>query len=214
MRAGWRPTSADGLVRGGTRQRPGRTGGAYRGVLAAAAALLVLVAAGCGDEDDPDQSTGSPTPAASTPRLTPTVDPEREEVLAAYERYLEVANTAANRGEADFPELDEVAMGLALAETRNTIRFEADNGRVYAGTLVIASAEVTKLDVDAPQGEPQAVIDACIDITNYVLTHVDSGEPVDVDRGLEMFMVTVNLFLVEDRWIVAAIESHRDTPCQ
>lgn len=214
MRAGWRTTSADGLVRGGTGRKPGRTGGAYRGVLVAAAALLVLVAAGCGDEDDPDQGTGSPTPAASTPGPTPTVDPEREEVLAAYERYLEVANTAANRGEADFPELDEVAAGPALAETRNAIRGHAEAGRVYAGTLVIASAEVTKLDVDAPQGEPQAVIDACIDFTNYVLTYGDSGEPVDVDQGLEMSMVTVELFLIEERWMVVAIESHRETPCE
>lgn len=213
MRAGWLPTSHR-LVRGGTGWRRGRTGGAYRSVLVAAAAVLLLLAAGCGGEDDPEQTTGSPSPAPSPPAAEPTVDPEREAVLAAYERYLEVANTAANRGEADYPELDEVAIGLALAETRNTIRFEADNGRVYAGTLVIASAEVTTLDVDAPQGEPQAVIDACIDITNYVLTHVDSGEPVDVDRGLEMFMVTVNLFLVEDRWMVAAIESHRETPCE
>lgn len=214
MRAGWRPTGTYGLVRRGTGRRPERPGGGYRAVLVVAAAVLVLLVAGCGDEDDPDQATGSPTPAASTTQVTPTVDPQQEEVLAAYERYLEVANTAANRGEADFPELDEVAAGPALAETRNAILGHAENGRVYAGTLAIASAEVTTLDVDAPQGEPQAVIDACIDFTNYVLTYADSGEAVEVDQGLEMSMVTVELFLIEDRWMVVAIESHRETPCE
>lgn len=213
MRAGLLPTSHR-LGRGGTGWRRGRTGGAYGSVLVAATAVLLL-AAGCGGEDDPEQAGESPSPAASTPpEATPTVDSEQEAVLAAYERYLEVANTAANRGEADYPELDEVATGLALAETRNAIRDHAENGRVYAGTLVIASAAVTQLDVDAPQGEPQAVIDACIDFTNYVLTYVDSGEPVDVDQGLEMSMITVDLFLIEDRWMVVAIESHRETPCE
>jgi hypothetical protein len=211
MRTRWQQ-AADSTYDGKAEDRRFSIGGFPARVASWVVVLVALVVAGCTGGDEPSQT--APPVASASQAASPSVDPEHEAVLAAYERYLEVANEAANRGEADYPELDEVAIGLALAETRNTIRFEADNGRVYAGTLVIASAEVTELDVDAPQGEPQAVIDACIDIRDYVLTYVDSGEPVDVDRGLEMFMVTVNLFLVEDRWLVAAIESHRETPCQ
>lgn len=198
------------------RARAGRRGRQTTGGLWVGLVLVttLLLAAGCGGDGNPVENTPSPSPASPTPAAEATIDPEREAVVAAYARFIEVGNVAANRGESEYPELSEVSAGPALAETRNAIRSHAENGRVYSGNLVLAAAEVTTLNVDAPQGEPQAVIEACIDITNYVLTYVDSGEPADVERGLEMFMATIDMYLIEGRWMVVAIESHRETPCE
>jgi hypothetical protein len=185
-----------------------------RGLTGGVVAVVAVLVAGCGGDGGSSQlPTPRPEPE-TTVAVTPTVDPEHAAVIAAYEQYVQVTNEAANQGEPEFPELTDVAAGPALAEAQNAIREHAENGRRYTGGRQVVSAAVTKLDVDAPQGEPQAVLEACLDISNYVLTYVDSGEPVDVDRGLEEFMVTAELYLIEDRWVVVAAEAHQETPCE
>lgn len=214
MRAGGEPMAGCRRDRGTLWQRgcgpahPGRFG------VVPVAALAALLAA-CGGDSEPAEPAPSATTAVAAPSspAPSSVDREQAAVIAAYEEYVRVTNEAANRGDAELPELSEVAAGLALAEAQNTIREHAENGRRYTGARQIVAAEVTKLDVDAPQGEPQAVLEACLDISTYVLTHTDSGDPVDVERGLERFMVTVNLYLIEDEWIVVDAKAHWETPC-
>lgn len=177
-------------------------------------ASVAVLASGCGGDSGSSQLPTPRPEQEATAAATPRVDSEHAEVIAAYEEYVRVTNEAANRGEAEFPELDEVAAGPVLAEAKNAIREHAENGRRYVGGRRVVSAVVTKLDVDAPQGEPQAVVEVCLDISDYVLTYVETRERVDVVRGLEEFIVTAELYLIEDRWVVVAAEAHQETPCE
>lgn len=214
MRADWQPVVECRRDRLGVPVgRPARrwSTGRLGGVVVAAVAVMV---AGCGGDSGSSQLPTPRPEQEETTAAAPTVDPEHAAVIAAYEQYVRVTNEAANQGEPEFPGLSDVAAGPALAEAQNAIREYAENGRRYVGGRQVVAAAVTKLDVDAPQGEPQAVLEACLDISDYVLTYVDNGEPVDVDRGLEEFMVTAELYLVEDQWVVVAAEAHQETPCE
>lgn len=216
MRADWQPMVGRRRDRfGGAPVGMPARGLGTGGMAGTVVAVVAVLVAGCGGDGGSSQlPTPPPEPETTAAATPPTVDPEHAEVIAAYEQYVRVTNEAANQGEAELPELDEVAAGPALAEAQNAIREHAENGRRYTGGRQVVSAVVTKLDVDAPQGEPQAVLEACLDISDYILTYVDSGEPVEVDRGLEEFMVTAELYLVEDRWVVVAAEAHQDRPCE
>lgn len=175
----------------------------------------VLLAAGCSDGEQP-ASTPSPS-AAESPTAPPpteaTTDPEHVPALDAYEAFVRAAAEAANRGEPDYPALSDHADGPALVRTRAAIEDHAENGRVYRGRPVLDTIEVTHFDPEAPPEDVNARVLACVDISDYVLVYEDDGSPVPVDRGLERYEATADLWLTDDRWLVIDIEELRDRPC-
>jgi hypothetical protein len=187
--------------------------GRWAGALLAVVAML-LAAAGCGGEDDPAVPTASPPGSVPSTPAAGTVAPEHVPVIDAYEAFVRAAAEAFNRGEPDDPALAEHADGPALVRVRAAIEEHASNGRVYQGSPLIESAEVTSFDLDAPPEEPNAQILACVDITNYVLVYEQDGSPVPVERGLERYQATADLWLVDDRWLVVDFEELRETPCE
>jgi hypothetical protein len=204
-----------GLRRAGKRRGPWRRGLGVRAGLLAVVAASVLLASGCGDDDEPaDAPSESPTRMMSTPAANPPVDPEHVPVLDAYQAFVRSAAEAFNRGDPDYPALAEHADGPALVRTRAAIEQHAANGRVYQGSPVIDTAQVTQLDPDAPPEEPNAEVLACVDVSDYVLVYEADGSPVPVERGLERYQATAELWHTDDgRWLVVGVEELRETPC-
>lgn len=216
MRAGLPPRTAYGLGSAGMHRRPWRCGGGVRlraGPLAAVAAAVLLVS-GCGD-DEPAETPGQPqVPEAPTAAAEPSVAPEHVPVLDAYRKFVQSAAEAFRRGDPDYRALAEHADGPALVRTRAAIELHATNGRIYQGSPVIESVEVTHFDPDAPAEEPNAEVLACVDVTDYVLVYEESRSPVPVERGLERYQATAELWRTDDGgWLVVGFEELQETPC-
>lgn len=209
-----RSVDANGLSRVGTCRGPWRRGAGLRSGLLAAVATAVLLS-GCGDDGEPVEvpRTQQPT-TASTPAAEPSVAAEHVPVLDAYRAFARSAAEAFNRGDPDYPALAEHADGPALVRTRAAIEQHVANGRIYQGGPVIDSVEVTHFDPDAPPEHPNATVLACVDVTGYVLVYEDDASPVPVERDLERYQATAELWHTGDgRWLVVDFKELLEKPC-
>lgn len=212
MRGGWRPVVMYGVDRAsdGKVKRPGNSRLAAIAVVGVAALI-----GGCGEGDD---SSELPTPGPvqqTTAAATPTVDPEHTPILEGFEAFIAVASQAANEADPDYPQLVEHAEGQALIQTEIDIENNAAQGRRYTGSVVVASAEVTDLDMEVAPPQPNATVAACLDFGDYVLVDDASKSPVPVDRQFEQVQATAQLRHVPegDRWVVVQLETDLEQPC-
>jgi len=202
-----------GLGRVQARRGPRRRGARLRAGLLAGAVAAVVPAGGCGDGDEPAGPSRSTAPVWP-PAAPEQVAPEHVPVLDAYRAFVRSAAEAFNRGDPDHPALAEHADGPALVRTRAAIEAHAAKGRIYGGSPVIDSVEVTRFDPDAPSEEPDAEVLACVDVSDYVLVYEQGGSPVPVERGLERYRATAELWRTDDgQWLVVGFEELRESPC-
>jgi hypothetical protein len=177
--------------------------------------VVAALIGGCGGDDG---SSELPAPASErgvTAAATPTVDLRHVAILEAFERFIAVVSRAANGADPDFPELAEHAEGQALIQTEIDIENNADQGRRYAGSVVVAFAEVTGLEMEVAPPMPNATVTACLDFTGYVLVDDASQSPVPVNREFEQVQATARLRYVAeaDRWVVTQLETDLEQPC-
>jgi len=215
MRADWPPAALCRLGRVDREPagRPGRRPGTGR--IAAAVVVVAALLGGCGGDDGSSQLPPPAPELGVTAAATPTVDLRHVPILEAFEGFIAVVSRAANGADPDFPELAEHAEGQALIQTEIDIENNADQGRRYAGSVVVAFAEVTGLEMEVAPPMPNATVTACLDFTGYVLVDDASRSPVPVNREFEQVQATARLRQVAeaDRWVVTRLETDLEQPC-
>lgn len=169
-----------------------------------AVGLVVGLAAGCGDGAGSGLPEPSPTGAVVTASPTPAVDPEHEPVLAAFHAYVAASNEAANAADENHPALREHVTGAALTRLQLRIGGLAEDGLHYAGSRVVSAVRVTRFEPDVAFPEPAASVTACVDVGELALVSAGDQSPVAGElRGLDRFVSTVELVLLEDQWRVS-----------
>ncbi|QSB13274.1 hypothetical protein JQS43_16765 [Natronosporangium hydrolyticum] len=212
-----------------------RTRRSYRTMiaLAAAATVVLAAAAACGDEDlDLPPPPASPAPTTdNTPEsnLDPADAADAEEILAAFDSYMEGYVELTQEGvlggtDETMDRLEEIHVA---AEAFDELAFEiltpnAQAGHATSGTLGW-EAQVREIDWEhsfeySDDVIPRAIIDACIDETDWTTIEVDSGEVVDGPGSRYTSEIWVTWWEAdeyseqEDRWHVS-FRYDDDAPC-
>lgn len=187
-------------------------------IAAPCAVLATGLLAGCTadpgtDDPTPTTATSTPTPTAS-PTPTPTTDPTlaaaEAAVLEAYQGFWDakVAYLAApNDREPDA--LRQYAVDKALGGVRDVARAYQENGIVSRGEPVLAP-EVTRLSLE---GEPNAVITDCVDVTNWQPVFESTGESAAAPGQLNRQVSETQAIYYADRWVMRDTTIYRDRSC-
>lgn len=188
--------------------RPGRV------AILALVTLLTFTVTGCNNDDTSDLP---PAPATEdTPSTAPesTLDPTRQAILDTYHGSVQAMVAAQRAADPDHPDLTRyfIDRTSALINVRNGIVRADARGTYYDGELVVVSAEVTSLDQDADP--PEAVVESCLDDTEYRLVNRDDGSPVsDAEPGGRYRVTSKALLGTDDRWYIVASTAHWEEEC-
>lgn len=209
------PTAGAG-VRSGRRPDQGTlptvmTGHVRRMAGLAAAFALAAVLVACGD-DGSDDLPPPASPAAAAP--SSTIPPEQQEILDVYYGSVQASVAAQRAGDRDHPDLARYFGGNtpALLDVQLGIDRNDEQGIYYDGELVVVTATVTDLDLEAEP--PQATIESCLDDSDYRLVRRADGSPVENTEPGGRYSVTSTASPdAAGRWYVVQSIAHWDEPC-
>lgn len=178
----------------------------------AAAAFLAISVTGCNDDD----TNSLPPPPATDPAASPqaNVDPAHQPILDAYRGSVQAMVAAQAAGDPDHPDLARFfAEGTpAFINVEGGVDRHIARGTYYAGDLIVATAEVTDLDMDATP--PEAVIESCLDSTNYRLVRREDNAPVpEAEPGRRYLVVSKALQNTDNRWYIVETQAEWETEC-
>ncbi len=182
-----------------------------RAVGFAAMIALGLSVTACGG----DSGDGLPPPA-SPPADTPaqTIDPEHQQILDVYYGSVDAMVAAQAAGDPDYPDLANYFLvgAAALMNVESGIQHNNLRGTYYLGDLKVVSATVTEVDLEAEP--PVAVIEACLDYSNYLLVHREDDSRVPGVEPPGRHPVTNQAVLGTDGfWYIATSETHWTESC-
>lgn len=185
----------------------------WSAVALAVATFLAVSVTGCNGDD-----TGSlPPPPATDPAAAgsqTTVDPAHQPILDAYRGSVQAMVAAQAAGDPDHPDLARYfAEGTpAFSNVEGGVDRHIARGTYYAGDLVVASADVTDLDMSTTP--PEAVIESCLDSTNYRLVRREDNTPVpDAEPGRRYLVISKALLNTDDRWYIVETQAEWETEC-
>lgn len=174
----------------------------------AAAIALALASAACGDDSGDLPPPPATPPADGTPTPTSTLSPRdaeaAQEILAAFDNYMEALIELSTAGvpggtEETLDRLEDVHVG---GEAFDELAFDLLTANAMAGHstdgTITWEARVTKIDWEnTPEFRPekvvpQATLRVCFDETDWTTIDKETGEVVDGPRGryLSTVMVT------------------------
>lgn len=187
------------------------TGHVRRMVGLAVASALAAGAVACSDRDGDDL----PPPASPATVLpSPTIPPEHRAILDVYYGSVQVAVAAQRAGDRDHPDLARYFGGNtpALLDVQLGIDRNQDQGTYYDGELVVVTAAVTELDLEADP--PEATIESCLDDSGYRLVRREDGAPVERTEPGGRYSVTSTASTdATGRWFLVQSIAHWDEPC-
>lgn len=215
---------------------PDHAGRTRRPVVAVVAAIaLAFASAACGDDSGDLPPPPATSPADSTPAPTSTLSPRdaeaAQEILAAFDNYMEALIELSTAGvpggtEETQARLEDVPVSseayFELADevlTRNAMA-----GHATSGTITW-EAEVTQIDwentfpANPEDVIPEATVRACVDETGWTTIDKETGEVVDGPGGRYLSIVTVTWSgedptrpELEPRWEIT-VRDDQDEPC-
>ncbi len=153
-----------------------------------------------------------PTPTAEP---TATVDPAVAEaeaaVLAAYRTYWEVSAAALADPLAPLPQdfdrfiVDKARAGLA----ESLLWAEQNDVKMVGAPMISPSVESLVLE-----GEQAAHVVDCVDSTDWILTHRETGDPASSATN-QNTRVTADAWatVYDGRWVIREVTLNREEPC-
>jgi hypothetical protein len=186
-----------------------------RTITAAGLAMAGLVTlAGC-QRDEPSVPLPAPPPSGVA-SVAPTEDPARaaaeRDVLTAYAAYREAADAAWIKGDSKAKNLATVVAEPLLGQIRYVIGQHRNAGLIAKGRRVSAP-EVTEVDLTGRT--PKAVIDDCMDYSQWSIVVKKTGKPAPRPSvtGPSKFLVTAQAKQVSGRWYIAESQGDPSRPC-
>ncbi|MPZ25992.1 MAG: hypothetical protein GEV12_05965 [Micromonosporaceae bacterium] len=168
---------------------------------------------GCNDNDTDDL----PPPPAADPAAAgsqATVDPAHQPILDAYRGSVQAMLAAQAAGDPEHPDLTRFfAEGTpALFNVVSGVERHTARGTYYAGDLIVTAAEVTDLDLTTTP--PEAIIESCLDSTNYRLVRREDNTPVpEAEPGRRYLVISKALQNTDDRWYIVETQAEWETEC-
>jgi hypothetical protein len=142
---------------------------------------------------------------------SPSTDPDRIAVLAAYDGYVRASVEANRRGEPRYAGLELYAGELLRAQIANGISQHIAAGNYYQGEL---KSEATVASIDLQSNPPVATISACMDATNYRLVNRTDNSPVPGASAGRRYMATASAAMnTNGRWLITGTAAHTDQSC-
>lgn len=172
----------------------------------AATTLAVMGACTSNSDTDPEPSDSPSSPSATT---EPASD-DQASVEAAYDAYWEAYIADAADVDSDFAALEAATYYPLRSELVGWVADLHADGQIYSGTPVWTVEEIT---VDADASPAAATIEACVDISDWVIVEAASGEPVEVPEQAQRYRATATAQQVEGTWYIDTDTSHRDQTC-
>ncbi|QZN87022.1 hypothetical protein [Cellulomonas sp. C5510] len=192
------------------------------------AALVVVLAAGCtGEPRPPTTSTtsGTPTPSAASPSLTPVPSPEdaatprAEEVVRSYLRAQ--TDCLTDPPATEITCFEAVAIGTELVNLKNALTSAQAMETRVVGEIVVAAVELQGIDLTSdpaasPPVVPTIVFDVCADVSGYNVVDKDGRSIVPPDRAATSPLeVSVYNYEYPDQtqWRVGYVVAAEDLAC-
>lgn len=174
-------------------------------IFAVVLGLMLCVLAGCSKDPASEPSAPvSPTGAAASATANLAEERARQEVLAAYNGYLEVYIKASATADYNTQELAKFAGEPLLGQLLNNL-FNMSRSGVHNEGRPTWSATVTELRLDSNE----AVIQDCFDSTNWNAV----GGKAQPTTQAKKYPVLVKAKRVKEKWYVYESTAQRGSTC-